>query len=186
MSEIKTAAPLGSWTADGYWRPNPLLTMSVEDQRAHNVRHGYIKEHDMTNSEKLQRALGYGFRVLRWVGHSGYHPDEVVIVRSIDGRYECFHVEKDLLDDSAFMPTLASSIRHQFAGISIKNARLEAFEKIVKDQSLPLNLDRLSNETRYESMETEWAFRFWNKGLDVSVGDKIGHSIKPTKVLDQL
>lgn len=39
----------------------------------------------------------------------------------------------------------------------------------------------LSNESRYAAWETEWAFRFWNKGLNVSVGDKIGRTTSPVK-----
>jgi hypothetical protein len=37
------AVPLGSWTLDGRWRHNGRLQMSEQDQRAHNVKHGFMK-----------------------------------------------------------------------------------------------------------------------------------------------
>lgn len=34
--------PLGMWDLKGNWYPNPNLDMSPEEQRAHNIRHGFL------------------------------------------------------------------------------------------------------------------------------------------------
>lgn len=123
----------------------------------------------MTNAERLQKELGDGFRVLRWVTAPGYLPDEVVIERTADKRYEVFRFEKEMLQFDV-MSSISNSIKAQFARVEITNQRQNAFEHIVRNQELSLRLDRLSNGSRYESMETEWAFRFYCKGLDACVG----------------
>lgn len=128
---------------------------------------------NMTNQERLQKELGEGFRVLRWVTSKGNGgPDEVVVERCIDRCYLSFKV--DDLAAKHCLTQLADNMRDQFAKAPIKNARLQAFETVVKNEKLPLSLERLSNERRYAAWETEWAFRFWNKGLDVNVTPRVG------------
>lgn len=134
----------------------------------------------MTLQDQLQRELGDGFRVLRWVtskGNAG--PDEVVVERRIDRCYISFEV--DDLAAKHCLPQLADNMRDQFARVKIKNERLQAFETIVRNEKLPLSLERLSNEKRYAALETEWAFQFWCRGLDVKVTPFIGNTTKPTE-----
>jgi|GEM_PF-4656090 hypothetical protein len=44
-AETKTswACPLGSFGLNGIWSPNPHLKMTAEEQREHNIRHGFLK-----------------------------------------------------------------------------------------------------------------------------------------------
>lgn len=35
--------PVGTWDLNGHWYHNPLLVMSRNDQRDHNIKHGYMK-----------------------------------------------------------------------------------------------------------------------------------------------
>lgn len=41
-ADKEVAVPLGVFDLDGSWRPNPMLMMTEEEQRQHNIRHGFL------------------------------------------------------------------------------------------------------------------------------------------------
>lgn len=62
----------------------------------------------------LTRALGDDLRVVGWLNFGQFRPDFVTIVRETDACKKQFHLEHEMLDDTAGFDFLVGFIRETF------------------------------------------------------------------------